>query len=393
MYITGGNRGIGKSIGLKAAEDGANVVIAARTHALDEKGSIFTAAKDIEEVGGKALACIVDVKDESSVKQSMERASQRFGGIDIVVNNAAAYMFTNSLSTSMDNYDLIQTTNTRGTYMVTKCALPYLKKSGNPHVLNISPPMSSNPFWLKCQLPFSISKYGMTLCTLGMAEEFKEFGIGVNSLWPYRLVFATAFEPLAECIDVTKFLRPTAIMGDAAKVIFKKEAKSCTGNCFIDEEVLTSAGETDLNAKYNKHKDAQPLLDFYIDDLEIDLKPRENCKQFANIDEVVNALKSRLSEKLVSGINTVYQFNIEGRKNLLLDLKNGAGAVSFDEPAPVPTEEQPNVVFSLTEEDFLRIFNGRMKTLSAVKCGKAKMEGAAWAVWSPSLLDALIITM
>ena len=182
IFITGATRGIGKNIALKAAKDGANIVIAAKTAEPHPKlpGTIYTAAKEIEQVGGKALPCIVDVRDEAQVVSAVENAVNKFGGIDIVINNASAISLTGTEFTDMKKYDLMNNINARGTFLVSKICLPYLKKSTNPHIVNISPPLSMKPIWFKNHVAYTISKFGMSMCALGMAEEFKDIGIAVS---------------------------------------------------------------------------------------------------------------------------------------------------------------------------------------------------------------------
>jgi len=199
VYITGASRGIGEMIGLKCAKDGANVVIAAKTTEPHPKlpGTIYTAAQKMEEAGGKALACAVDIRDENAVMASIEETVKTFGGIDIVVNNASAISLTGTEVTPMKKYDLMNQINARGTYLVSKCALPYLKASKkNPQILNISPPLNMRPRWFRDHCAYTMAKYGMSMCVLGMSEEFKPLGIGVNALWPQTAIITAAMEML-----------------------------------------------------------------------------------------------------------------------------------------------------------------------------------------------------
>ncbi|KAG5330129.1 HSDL2 protein, partial [Acromyrmex heyeri] len=186
IFITGASRGIGKSIALKAAKDGANIVIAAKTAEPHPKlpGTIYTAASEIEAAGGKALPCIVDVRDEKQVIDAVENAVAKFGGIDVVVNNASAISLTGTLATEMKRYDLMNNINARGTFLVSRVCIPYLKKSTNPHIINISPPLNMKPIWFQNHVAYTMAKYGMSMCVLGMAEEFKPDGITVNAVWP-----------------------------------------------------------------------------------------------------------------------------------------------------------------------------------------------------------------
>ncbi|CAD6197869.1 unnamed protein product [Caenorhabditis auriculariae] len=249
ILITGASRGIGKEIGLKLAKDGANIVIAAKTASPHPKlpGTIYTAAEEIEKAGGKALPCIVDVRDEASVKSAVEHAAQKFGGIDILVNNASAISLTNTESTDMKRYDLMHSINTRGTYLMTKTCLPYLKKGSNPHVLNISPPLLMEPRWFGNHVAYTMAKYGMSMCVLGQHEEFRDFGIAVNALWPLTGVWTAAMEMLSKgSEDGSKGNRKPEIMADAAYVLLSKNSKEYTGNFVIDQDILTEAGVTDF---------------------------------------------------------------------------------------------------------------------------------------------------
>ncbi|XP_078573707.1 hydroxysteroid dehydrogenase-like protein 2 [Branchiostoma floridae x Branchiostoma japonicum] len=246
IFITGASRGIGKAIALKCARDGANVVIAAKTAEPHPKlpGTIYTAAREIEAAGGKCLPCIVDIRFEDQVQAAVEQAVQKFGGIDVLVNNASAISLTGTLETPMKRYDLMNNINTRGTFMVSQKCLPYLKKSQkNPHILNISPPLNMTAKWFKGHVAYTMAKYGMSMCVLGMAEEFMDDGIGVNALWP-RTIIGTA------AIDVRGHgrggSRSTDIMADAAYVMLTRKGRTYTGNLAIDEDVLREAGVRDF---------------------------------------------------------------------------------------------------------------------------------------------------
>ncbi|XP_070505874.1 hydroxysteroid dehydrogenase-like protein 2, partial [Chironomus tepperi] len=217
LFITGASRGIGKAIALKAAADGANIVIAAKTAEPHPKlpGTIYTAAKEIEAAGGKALPCIVDVRDEQQVRQAVQKAVDVFGGIDIVVNNASAISLTPTDKTEMKRFDLMHQINVRGTFLVSKECLPYLKKSENPHILNLSPPLYMRPQWFSSHVAYTMSKYGMSMCVLGMAEEFKSFNIAVNALWP-KMIISTAATDMLQGKESSDFSRSTDIMADSA---------------------------------------------------------------------------------------------------------------------------------------------------------------------------------
>jgi len=272
IYISGASRGIGKTIALKAAEDGAKIVVAAKTAEPHPKltGTIYTAAEEIERRGGQALPCIVDIRDENQIQKSIEAAVQKFGGIDIVINNASAINLTGTQETSMKRFDLMHQINTRGTYLVTKLALPYLKVSkSNPHVLNISPPLNMNPIWFKSHVAYTMAKYGMSMCVLGMSEEFKASNIAVNALWPKTAIVTAAMDLLGGK-DVAARCRVPRIMADAAYVILTRDSKSFTGNFVIDEEILIEEGCQDFSQylAVPGTLERNLLPDFFLDDQE-----------------------------------------------------------------------------------------------------------------------------
>ncbi|KAH8416196.1 hypothetical protein KR222_010449, partial [Zaprionus bogoriensis] len=268
LFITGASRGIGKAIALKAARDGANIVIAAKTAEPHPKlpGTIYTAAEEIERAGGKALPCIVDVRDERQVQQAVAAAVDKFGGIDIVVNNASAISITSTLDTDMKRYDLMQNINTRGTFLVSKVCLPHLLKSQNPHILNLSPPLSMKPHWFGNQTAYTIAKYGMSMCVLGMAEEFRDEGVAVNALWPRTTIHTAAIDML-HGPEGAKTSRKPEIMADAAYAIFCQDSRACTGKFLIDDEVLLEAGVKDF-AQYacDPQNEKNLQLDIFLDD-------------------------------------------------------------------------------------------------------------------------------
>lgn len=265
MFITGASRGIGLAIALKAAKDGARIVIAAKTAATNDKlpGTIYSAAAEIKAAGGEALAIQCDVRDEEQIKAAIAKAVETFGGIDIVVNNAGAIQLTNTEQTEMKRFDLMQSVNARAVFMVVKHALPYLKKSTNAHVLNLSPPLNLDADWLAPHLAYTLSKYGMSLCTLGQAAELKKFGIAVNSLWPETAIDTSAIRNLLGGDQSVQASRKPEIVADAAYWIFNQPAATCSGNFFIDSAVLTAAGETDLS-KYAVDPTATLLPDFFL---------------------------------------------------------------------------------------------------------------------------------
>lgn len=265
LFITGASRGIGKAIALRAARDGANIVIAAKTTDPHPKlpGTIYTAAKEIEEAGGKALACVVDIRDEAQIHAAVAKAVETFGGIDILVNNASAISLTGTLETPLKRFDLMHGINTRGTFACSQACIPYLKKSSNPHILNNSPPLNMEPRWFGPHVAYTIAKYGMSLCALGMAEEFKDDGIAVNTLWPRTVIATAAVQNLLGGDDTIRGSRTPEIMADAAYAILTKPSRSFTGNFCIDDEVLRAAGVTDFD-KYQSVPGAELLPDFFL---------------------------------------------------------------------------------------------------------------------------------
>jgi citronellol/citronellal dehydrogenase len=269
IFITGGSRGIGLAIALRAAADGASVAIAAKTSDPNPKlpGTIHTAAAEIEAAGGKALAIQCDLRDELQIEAAVNQAAEAFGGIDILVNNASAINLTRTDATPAKRFDLMFDVNVRGTFLTSQAALPHLRKSAadgrNPHILNLSPPLSMKPVWFKNHVAYTMAKYGMSMCVLGMAEEFKRDGIAVNALWP-RTVIDTAALQMIPGIDALAGRTPE-ILADAAYIIFNRPAADCTGNFFVDDELLASEGITDLE-KYSVTPGTKDfLLDFFLD--------------------------------------------------------------------------------------------------------------------------------
>jgi citronellol/citronellal dehydrogenase len=269
IFITGGSRGIGLAIALRAAADGASIAIAAKTADPNPKlpGTIFTAAAEIEAAGGKALAIQCDIRDENAIVAAVNQTAEAFGGIDIVINNASAINLTNTENTPAKRFDLMMGVNTRGTFLTSQAALPFLRKSAqdgfNPHILMLSPPLSMKGKWFKPHLAYTMAKYGMSMCVLGLADELKRDGIGVNALWP-RTAIDTAALAMIPGVD-TQFCRTPEILSDSAYIIFNRPAKECTGNFFIDDELLASEGVTDLE-KYS----VVPGTKEFIQDLFVD---------------------------------------------------------------------------------------------------------------------------
>jgi citronellol/citronellal dehydrogenase len=269
IFITGGSRGIGLAIALRAAADGASIAIAAKTAEENPKlpGTIFSAAKEIEAAGGVALPIQCDIRDEDAIVAAVNKAAEQFGGIDILINNASAINLTPTEKTPAKRFDLMFDVNVRGTFLTSQAAVPHLRESSkagrNPHILTLSPPLSMNPKWFKTHVAYTMSKYGMSMCVLGMAEEFKRDGIAVNALWP-RTAIDTAALQMIPGVD-TDFCRKPEILSDTAYMILNRDAKTTTGNFFVDDEVLASEGITDLEKYSVKPGTTDFLLDFFLD--------------------------------------------------------------------------------------------------------------------------------
>lgn len=265
LFITGASRGIGLAIALRAARDGANIVVAAKTADPHPKlpGTIHTAAAEIEAAGGKALPLVVDVRDEANVQAAVDQAVARFGGIDICVNNASAISLTGTLSTDMKRYDLMHQINGRGTFLTTKICLPHLKKAANPHVLALSPPLDVKPRWFAPHVAYSMAKYNMSLCMLGMAEEFRADGVAFNALWPRTAIATAAVQFALTGEESLKHCRTVEIMADAAHAMFLKSSREFTGQFVIDDSFLYGEGVRDFD-RYRVDPTATLMPDFFV---------------------------------------------------------------------------------------------------------------------------------
>jgi citronellol/citronellal dehydrogenase len=266
LFITGASRGIGLAIALRAARDGANVAIAAKTTAPHAKlaGTIYSAAQEVEHAGGRALPLAVDVRDEASVAGAARQCAERFGGIDICINNASAINLSATEQIEIRRFDLIQQINTRGTFITSRACLPYLRRASNPHVLTLSPPLELRPKWFAGHLAYSLSKYGMSLCMLGMAEEYRAAGIACNALWPRTTIATAAVQFALGGPAMMRRSRKPEIVADAAWVILNRPARECTGQFFIDDSVLYEAGVRDF-APYSVEPGSVLLADLFID--------------------------------------------------------------------------------------------------------------------------------
>lgn len=392
LFITGASRGIGKAIALKAAKDGANVVIAAKTAEPHPKlpGTIYTAAEEIEALGGKALPCIVDVRDEKQIQKAVDDAVKKFNGIDILVNNASAISLTGTAQTDMKRYDLMHNINTRGTFLASKLCLPVLKNSNHAHILNLSPPLNMNPYWFSIHVAYTMAKYGMSMCVLGMSEEFKPFNIGVNALWPKTAIATAAIEMLT---GDTSTSRKVEIVSDAAYVMLCKDPKTYTGNFAIDEDVLKAVGVKDLTPYACDPKNVDNLLlDGFLDDpaalthhkatvstaskrryhtAAVNYKEKE-AETGGQIPALFAAIGKTLSADLVKKTQAVYQFNVKGKEEGVwhIDLKNGDGACGQGEP-----KNPPDATLTMESNHFADMFAGKLKPTTAFMMGKLKISG------------------
>jgi len=268
LFITGASRGIGKAIALRAARDGARIVIAAKTEIPHDRlpGTIYTAAEEIEAAGGQALPLAVDIRYEDRVSAAVAQAVDQFGGIDILVNNASAIQLTNTPDTSMKRFDLMHQVNTRGTFLCSQTCLPHLRRASNPHILMISPPLNMQSRWFAPHVAYTMAKYGMSMCVLGMAEEFRPSGIAVNALWPRTAIATAAVRNLLGGDDSIAHSRKPDIMADAAYAILRRDSRSATGGFHIDEDVLREEGISDLRVyQVQPEMGADDLLpDFFL---------------------------------------------------------------------------------------------------------------------------------
>ncbi|VVD03775.1 hydroxysteroid dehydrogenase-like protein 2 isoform X2 [Leptidea sinapis] len=394
LFVTGASRGIGKAIALKAAKDGANVVIAAKTAEPHPKlpGTIYTAAEEIEALGGKALPCIVDVRSEEQVQKAIDEAIKKFNGIDILVNNASAISLTQTEQTDMKRYDLMHNINTRGTFLVSKLCVPFLKKSDHAHILNLSPPLNMNPYWFSVHVAYTMAKYGMSMCVLGMSEEFRSHNIGVNALWPRTAIATAAIEMLT---GDTSTSRKPEIVSDAAYLMLCRDPKTYTGNFAIDEEVVKQGGVQDLTPYACDPKKADRLmLDGFLEEAASLEQHRASVSSAAGqrrryhtsavrrdknesnsegqIPSLFAAISKSISPELVQKTQAVYQFNVRGKEEGVwhLDLKHGAGACGAGQP-PRPAD----ATLTMDGAHFADMFAGKLKPTTAFMMGKLKISG------------------
>jgi len=383
IFITGASRGIGKAIGIKAAKDGANVVIAAKTAEAHPTlpGTIYTAAKEIEDAGGKCLPCIVDIRDEKMVASAVEEAVKTFGGIDILINNASAISLTGTLATPMKKYDLMNQVNARGSYLCSRMVLPYLlesqKKGREPHILNISPPLSMKEIWFKNHVAYTIAKYGMSMCVLGMSAELKEQGISVNALWPRTAIYTAAMAMLGGGDSIANQCRTPDIMADAAYAVLTRKA---TGNFYIDDTVLAEEGVKDFD-QYAIKPGTDLILDFFLEDSDVEFQQQVTSagklskaakppnKSDAAVTNIFEQIKLITNEKIVKETNGIFKFKVGDDEVWYVDLKNGTGDV-------IKGGEHPHdVTMTMKNGDFVSMFEGKLNSTSAFMQGKLKIDG------------------
>jgi citronellol/citronellal dehydrogenase len=266
LFISGGSRGVGLAIAIRAARDGANVALIAKTAEPHPKleGTVHTAAEQIEAAGGRALPVVGDIRDETQVERAVAQAVERFGGIDVCVNNASAINVSGTEALEVKRYDLMQAINTRGTFVVSRACIPHMKRSGNPHILTLSPPISLEPRWLGPHIGYTIAKYGMTLCALGFAAEFRDDGIASNALWPRTLIATAAVQNLLGGDEAMARSRRPELYADAAYAVITKPSRECSGNAFLCEDVLAAEGVTDFD-RYAYRPGAEPQVDMFVD--------------------------------------------------------------------------------------------------------------------------------
>ncbi|VDK69551.1 unnamed protein product [Onchocerca ochengi] len=373
VVITGASRGIGKEIALKLAKDGANIVVAAKTTEAHPKlpGTIYSAVEDIEKAGGKGLACVVDVRDEQSVTRAVSEAVQKFGGIDILINNASAISLTGTLQTTMKKFDLMHQINTRGTFLMSQKCIPFLKNGKNPHILNISPPLNMAKKWFANHVAYTMAKYGMSMCVLGMHEELRPFSIAVNALWPRTAIWTAAMEMISAGTARNNCRKPT-IMADAAYAVLSRDSTHYTGNFIIDDEILREEGIQNFD-QYSIDPGATLLEDFFLSDV-AEIGNSETATSILSVDAMINEVKQRITPDIVQKIQAIYQFDvIEGAKihSVYFNLKNEQVGIY----KTLNNTEDVDVRFITDPQTLCELFNGKISPTVAVASGKFKIEG------------------
>jgi NAD(P)-dependent dehydrogenase (short-subunit alcohol dehydrogenase family) len=391
LFITGASRGIGKAIGIRAAKDGASVVVAAKTASQHAKleGTIFSAAQEIEAAGGQALAVQCDIRNEAEVAAAVSQAVERFNGIDVLVNNASAISLTGTEATDMKRYDLMHAVNGRGTFLATKTCLPHLKASGNGHILTISPPLNLNPRWFKNHVAYTTAKYNMSMNALGWAEELRSARVASNCLWPRTGIATAAMRMLVGEDDANKHCRTVDIMADAAHIVLTRDAATCTGNFFIDDEVILEAEPGADLERYSCVPGSRLMPDFFLDGADVDFAQAAANEPVAAsaaaaepaagtpIDKLFGGMQKALDKngaKLVASIGCTYRFDIadaqQQTQHWFVDLTSGSGSIDKRaEPAAA------TCVVEGSADTFAQIASKQLSPQAAFFGGKLKISG------------------
>lgn len=348
-------------------------MIAAKTVKLHPRlqGTIYSAAEDIEKLGGKCLPLEVDVRNEDQVREGVKRAVETFGSIDILVNNASAISLTNTTATDMKKFDLMFGVNVRGTYLCSKYCIPHMEKNNCSKILNISPPLNMSSHWFKDHCAYTMAKYGMSMCVLGMADELKPVSISVNALWPKTAIYTAAMEMLGGK-DIMSQCRKPEIMSDAAYVILTDDNHSNTGNFYIDEDVLNNAGIKTME-NYNYVESPTLLADFFIDGSTKHTHELKTSVPAFNesLKDILEAIRVNVNKDLVQEIKAIYLFDLKSQGTILLDLKNGSGQLLEMPTGP----SKADVTLTLNAEDFLKMFTKEMRPTTAYMTGRLKIQG------------------
>ncbi|CAD5210097.1 unnamed protein product [Bursaphelenchus okinawaensis] len=378
VIISGGSRGIGKAIALKLASDGANVAILAKTTTPHPKlpGTIYTAVEEIEQAGGKGLPCVCDIRSEESVHKAVEDTVKKFGGIDICINNASAISLTGTLATPMKRYDLMNQVNARGTYLLSRECIPYLKQAKNPHIMMMSPPLLMDKVWFSNHVAYTIAKYGMSMCVLGMHEELRPDGIAVNALWPQTAIWTSAMQMLSGG-DNSAGSRKVDIVTDAAYALLSRNSREFTGNFVIDEQILKEEGVTNFD-KYACVPGAPLTPDFFIpggeDDYDkVNQQKKKKPVSSKNLQQGISKLQLLANANNVRETGCIFEFHIKSgfdRKIIHLDLKNGSGSVGEG-----PSQEKADIVFEADGHDLLDILDGKFSPSQAYMAKKLTIRG------------------
>ena len=395
VFITGGTRGVGKEIALRLAKEGANIVIAGKNDkpTPSRASTIYSVAEEAEVAGGRGLAVYMDIRDESQIKGAVDTAVKKFGGIDILINNASVISLTDTEDTDMKDYDLMGSVNARGTFLLTKTCLTHLKKSNLSHVLCITPPINLSTTWIAGRVPYAIAKYGMSMCVIGMAQEFRGYGISVNALWP-RIIIES--DDVAASVAKEGCRKPQ-IMGDAAYAIFTMTPKPI-GEFFLDDQALMHIGRTNIdeycvNPAYNNQLVLNAFIDHSgresvkksVESTVLDISKSETATQ---MQKIIEKFESLFDEELVNSVQKVFQIIVTGSgekspKKLYIDLKSGSGSFKMGEAF-----EAPDVFMTMDEECFYQVFVKGIRPSFAYTNGKIDLQGDKNAVRH---LDKVII--